>query len=40
MTTPAHSTHLDSVTAIYEAFGSGDVAAILDRLSPDVRWED
>jgi uncharacterized protein len=28
-----------TVSAIYEAFGHGDVPAILDRLSDDVQWE-
>jgi ketosteroid isomerase-like protein len=28
-----------TITAIYEAFGRGDVPAILERLHPDVRWE-
>ncbi|MEJ2862149.1 nuclear transport factor 2 family protein [Actinomycetospora flava] len=27
------------VGAIYEAFGRGDVAAILERLAPDVAWD-
>lgn len=27
------------VQSIYEAFGKGDVPAILDRLADDVRWE-
>jgi uncharacterized protein len=29
-----------TVADIYAAFGRGDVAAILDRLSPDVVWDD
>jgi uncharacterized protein len=29
----------DVVGAIYEAFGRGDVAAILERLAPDVAWD-
>jgi ketosteroid isomerase-like protein len=28
-----------TVAAIYEAFGRGDVPAILDRLADDVEWE-
>ena len=31
--------HLETVQAIYEAFGRGDIPAILDRLSDDVDWE-
>ena len=31
--------HVQSVQAIYEAFGRGDVPAILERLAPDVAWE-
>ena len=30
----------DTVQQIYEAFGQGDVPAILERLAPDVAWED
>ncbi|GMU44397.1 MAG: nuclear transport factor 2 family protein [Xanthomonadales bacterium] len=30
---------LARVHAIYAAFGSGNIPAILDRLSPDVDWE-
>jgi ketosteroid isomerase-like protein len=33
------SDHVQTVQAIYEAFGRGDVDAILERLSPDVAWE-
>jgi ketosteroid isomerase-like protein len=29
----------DTVQAIYEAFGRGDVSAILDKLADDVEWE-
>jgi ketosteroid isomerase-like protein len=29
-----------AVAAMYEAFGRGDVPAILERLAPDVQWED
>jgi ketosteroid isomerase-like protein len=29
----------ETVQALYEAFGKGDVPAILDRLAIDVRWE-
>lgn len=32
--------HLETTQQIYEAFGRGDVPAILDRLAPDVAWED
>lgn len=31
--------NVESVQAIYEAFGRGDVAAILDRLDDDVEWD-
>jgi ketosteroid isomerase-like protein len=30
---------VDTVQAMYEAFGRGDVAAILDRVSDDVQWD-
>lgn len=30
---------LETVQRVYEAFGRGDVAAILDTLSEDVQWE-
>jgi uncharacterized protein len=32
--------NLATVRAIYEAFGAGDVSAILDVLADDVEWED
>jgi uncharacterized protein len=31
--------HVGTVTDIYEAFGRGDVPAILERLRDDVEWE-
>ena len=31
--------HADTVSDIYEAFGRGDVEAILERLAEDVEWE-
>ena len=31
--------HAETVAAIYDAFGRGDIEAILARLSDDVRWE-
>lgn len=31
--------NVQTVNKIYEAFGRGDVAAILECLSPDVEWE-
>ena len=31
--------HVATVQAIYEAFGRGDVPAILDRLDENVEWE-
>ena len=33
------SDHVETVQAIYEAFGRGDVDAILERLATDVAWE-
>jgi len=33
------SRNTETVKAIYESFGKGDVAAILARLAPDVAWE-
>ena len=33
------SDHLASVKEIYEAFGRGDIPAILDRLADDIQWE-
>jgi uncharacterized protein len=32
--------NLAATQAIYEAFGRGDVPAILERMADDVRWED
>ncbi len=32
-------TNVESVKAIYEAFGRGDVPAILDQLADDVEWD-
>ena len=31
--------NVETVQAIYEAFGRGDVPAILDRLAEDVEWD-
>jgi uncharacterized protein len=31
--------NLETVQSIYEAFGRGDVPAILDRLADDVQWD-
>jgi len=31
--------HADTVRTMYEAFGRGDIAAILEHLSPDIEWE-
>lgn len=41
MSTTATTTeaHVATVTDIYEAFGRGDIPAILDRLDPDVAWD-
>src|SRR4029077_5679973 len=33
------SDHIQTVKDLYAAFGRGDVATILSRLSPDVSWE-
>lgn len=33
------SNHAATIAEIYEAFGRGDVEAILSRLAEDVRWE-
>lgn len=33
------SRHVDTVKAIYESFGKGDIPGILARLDPDVEWE-
>jgi len=33
------SRNVDTVKAMYECFGRGDVPGILARLSPDVEWE-
>ena len=33
------SRNTDTVKAVYESFGMGDVPAILARLAPDVAWE-
>ena len=38
MTTTTKS-HTDTVAAMYEAFGRGDVAAILAALSEDIAWD-
>lgn len=31
--------HLDTVSAIYAAFGKGDIPGIIQHLSDDVQWE-
>ncbi len=31
--------NIETVQAIYRAFGRGDVSAILERIDPDVEWE-
>ncbi|HEY4575304.1 MAG TPA: DUF4440 domain-containing protein, partial [Thermoanaerobaculia bacterium] len=33
------SDHLATVTAIYEAFGRGDIPGLLEHVSDDVEWE-
>ena len=32
-------THLDTIGSIYDAFGRGDINAILSRLSETIEWE-
>jgi hypothetical protein len=39
MTTTAVTANAASVAGLYEAFGRGDVPAILDRLADDVSWD-
>ena len=31
--------HADTIRAVYEAFGRGDINAIIERLAPDVQWD-
>ena len=31
--------NLETIQHVYEAFGRGDIPAILERLAEDVRWE-
>ncbi len=38
-TTAATSTNLETVKALYDAFGRGDVPAILEMMSEDVEFE-
>lgn len=33
------TTHTDTVQAIYQAFGTGNIPAVLAHLTPDVQWE-
>jgi ketosteroid isomerase-like protein len=35
----ARATNLETVKALYAAFGRGDIPAILDMMSEDVQWE-
>jgi ketosteroid isomerase-like protein len=32
--------HLETVSKMYEAFGKGDIPAIISNLADDVRWEE
>jgi ketosteroid isomerase-like protein len=32
--------NIETVSAIYQAFSTGNVGAILERLAPEVRWDD
>jgi ketosteroid isomerase-like protein len=38
-TTDRTAANLATVSEIYAAFGRGDIPSILDRISPDCRWE-
>jgi ketosteroid isomerase-like protein len=38
-TTTNPHTHINTVNAMYAAFGRGDVAGILAHLSPDIAWD-
>jgi steroid delta-isomerase-like uncharacterized protein len=38
-TTNLVAANLAAISQIYSAFGRGDIAAILDRIAPDCRWE-
>ena len=31
--------NIDTVKQIYEAFGRGDIPAIIDKLDPNVEWD-
>jgi ketosteroid isomerase-like protein len=39
MTSTATHSHTATVAAMYEAFGRGDIAAVLSHLSEDVTWD-
>ena len=39
MSSAATTTNATTVAEIYAAFGRGDIPAILDRLAPEVAWE-
>ncbi|MGW2664028.1 nuclear transport factor 2 family protein [Nocardia tengchongensis] len=39
MSAAANTTHAATVAALYRAFETGDIPAILDRLADDVSWE-
>jgi ketosteroid isomerase-like protein len=39
-TTGDSTSNLPTVPSIYQAFGKGDVLAILDVLAEDVEWEE
>lgn len=39
MSPSANPTHADTVAALYRAFETGDIPAILDRLADDVSWD-
>jgi len=38
--TATTQSHIDTVRSVYEAFGSGDIPAILELVSEDVHWDD
>jgi hypothetical protein len=37
MSTPRH---IQTVQGIYQAFGAGNIPAIIEKMAPDVRWEE
>ena len=39
MTTTERATPVETVGAVYAAFGRGDIATIINGLAPDVDWD-